>query len=91
MKELEATIYGKVQNVGFRAYTKKQAQKLDLVGWVKNMSDGTVRCVAQGQAEDLQKFVDKLRDGPYFSEVQDVNIEINDRLQDRMSEFSVVR
>lgn len=91
MKELEATIYGKVQGVGFRAYTEKQAQKLDLVGWVKNTDDGSVRCVAQGPEEDLQALAEKLKSGPYFSEVEDTDIRINDNLQDRMSEFKAVR
>ncbi|PSO45874.1 MAG: acylphosphatase [Parcubacteria group bacterium SW_6_46_9] len=91
MKELEATIYGKVQNVGFRAYTKKQAQKLDLAGWVKNMEDGTVRCVAQGPKDDLETLADHLNSGPYFAEVRDTDIQISDTLQDRMSDFKVVR
>lgn len=91
MKELEATIYGKVQGVGFRAYTKKQAKKLDLVGWVKNMADGTVRTVVQGPEEDLETFAKKIKAGPYFSEVQDIDIRMSDKLQDRMSEFKVVK
>jgi len=91
MKELEATIYGKVQNVGFRAYTKKQAQKLGLAGWVKNMEDGTVRCVAQGPKEHLETLADHLNSGPYFAEVQDTDIQISNMLQDRMAEFTIVR
>lgn len=91
MKELEATMYGKVQGVGFRAFTKKQAQRRDLAGWVKNMSDGTVRTVVQGPEEKLREFAEKLKAGPYFAEVQDIDIQISDTLQDRMSEFTVVR
>jgi acylphosphatase len=91
MKELEATIYGKVQGVGFRAYTKKQAQKLGLAGWVKNMDDGSVRCVAQGDKEDLDTLIEHLKSGPYFSEVKDVDVRINDTLQDRMSDFNIVQ
>lgn len=91
MKELEATMYGKVQGVGFRAFTRKQAEKLDLAGWVKNMSDGTVRCVVQGPEKDLQDFAEKLKSGPYFADVQDIDIKVSDKLQDRMSEFKVVQ
>lgn len=91
MKELEATMYGKVQGVGFRAFTKKQAEKRNLVGWVKNLSDGTVRTVVQGAEEDLKEFAEKLKAGPYFAEVQDIDIQISDKLQDRMSEFNVVQ
>jgi acylphosphatase len=91
MKELEATIYGKVQGVGFRAFTRKQAEKFDLDGWVKNMADGTVRTVVQGPKEDLEEFAEKLKAGPYFAEVQDIDIQISDKLQDRMSEFKIVQ
>jgi len=91
MKELETTIYGKVQGVGFRAYTKKQAQKLGLVGWVKNMDDGSVRCVAQGSKDDLDTLIDHLKSGPYFSEVTDTDIRISDTLQDQMSDFRIVQ
>lgn len=91
MKELEATIYGKVHGVGFRAYTQKQAEKLGLVGWVKNMSDGTVRCVVQGEKEDLKALAEKLKSGPYFAEVQDIDLQFSDKLQDRMSEFTIVQ
>lgn len=91
MKELEATMYGKVQGVGFRAYTKKQADKLGLAGWVKNLSDGSVRCVVQGPEDELEKFAEHLRHGPYFAEVQDIDITVSDTLQDRLSDFEIVR
>lgn len=91
MKELQATIYGKVQGVGFRAYTKKQADKLGLVGWVKNQDDGSVRCIAQGEEADLNDFIDHLETGPYFADAQDIELEVHDQLQDRMSEFKILQ
>jgi acylphosphatase len=91
MKELEATIYGKVQNVGFRAYTKKTADKLGLAGWVKNTDDGTVECVAQGQLSKLEELAEFLKDGPYFAEVRDIDLEITDQQSDDLFNFEVVR
>ena len=41
-------VYGKVQGVHFRKYTKLEAEKLGLVGWVENMPDGSVRGEVQG-------------------------------------------
>ena len=47
------TVRGKVQGVYFRKYTKAKADELNLKGWVKNMADGSVQGVAQGQPSAL--------------------------------------
>lgn len=89
MKEISVTVDGKVQGVGFRAYTKKQAEKLGLEGWVKNKSDGTVEVVAQGKENELETFVEHLRSGPYFAEVENFEINWHDKLQDQLGGFVV--
>ncbi|MDD7568453.1 MAG: acylphosphatase [[Actinobacillus] rossii] len=48
MEKRQFTIYGRVQGVGFRFYTMRQAQKLMLCGSVKNLSDGSVLVIAIG-------------------------------------------
>ncbi|MCI7353783.1 MAG: acylphosphatase [[Actinobacillus] rossii] len=48
MEKRQFTIYGRVQGVGFRFYTTRQAQKLMLSGSVKNLSDGSVLVIAVG-------------------------------------------
>ena len=47
-KRLEAIVYGYVQGVYFRYYTKREAENLGLTGWVANRSDGAVQVVAEG-------------------------------------------
>lgn len=91
MWEIEAKIYGKVQAVGFRQYAKKQADKLGLVGWIKNLDDGTVECVAQGSEEDLEVFSGHLEKGPYFAEVDNIEIDWFDKPQDTLSEFRIIK
>eukprot|EP00041_Stephanoeca_diplocostata_P026461 m.714197 g.714197 ORF g.714197 m.714197 type:complete len:112 (-) comp22971_c1_seq88:713-1048(-) len=49
-------VHGKVQHVSMRAYTKKQADKLGINGWVKNTADGTVEGDASGTVEACAKF-----------------------------------
>jgi acylphosphatase len=49
MKQLTLHLNGKVQGVFFRFNAKKQADRLDLAGFVKNLSDGRVKIVAQGE------------------------------------------
>jgi len=72
--EFQAKIYGKVQGVGYRYFTEKIAKKLNIFGYVKNLEDGTVEVVAQGKEEDLQKFIEQLKIGPFLAKVEKIDI-----------------
>jgi acylphosphatase len=61
---LEATVRGRVQGVGFRYFVWREANALGLDGWVANRPDGAVDCRAEGGRETLERFVDRLREGP---------------------------
>ena len=56
MERLSYEVFGKVQGVFFRKYTHKEAQRLHLVGWVKNTSTGTVTGVAEGEKHHIIEF-----------------------------------
>jgi len=68
----EITLSGRVQNVGFRGWAKKQARELGLSGYVENLSDGRVRIVAAGGQEPLQTFEDLCKTGPDKASVEQV-------------------
>lgn len=72
--EFQAKIYGKVQGVGYRYFTEKIAKNLNIFGYVKNLEDGTVEVVAQGKEEDLQKFIEQLKIGPFLAKVEKIDI-----------------
>lgn len=55
---------GKVQGVGFRQHTAEQADRLDLDGWVKNLPDGQVEVLLEGEEEQVQELVAWLEQGP---------------------------
>lgn len=74
MVQYEIKISGRVQGVGFRYYTQKQAAKFDLAGWVKNQADGSVKVMVQGEKAEVETFVDYLRIGPSLSKVTDVSV-----------------
>lgn len=61
MQRLEYEVFGKVQGVFFRKYTKKEADKLKLTGWVMNTEKGTVVGVADGPETDLKQFQNWLK------------------------------
>ncbi len=70
----EATVSGRVQGVGFRYYVLDTAAALGLDGWVANLPDGTVACVAEGSREALVALESALRSGPAGSRVDAVRI-----------------
>lgn len=49
--------HGRVQNVGFRATARQIAQGYRVVGFVRNLADGTVELVAQGDSEEITRFL----------------------------------
>lgn len=71
-KTVEVSITGRVQGVGFRAWTAEQALRLGLAGWVRNERDGSVRAVLHGPAEAVEEMMERLRQGPPGSAVRDV-------------------
>lgn len=68
-------ISGRVQNVGFRHFTRTNAQKLGLTGWVKNLDDGSVEAVFQGKESVVEEMIGLVNKGPSYSKVADVEIE----------------
>ena len=75
MKAFKATVSGKVQGVWFRDSTRKEAAKLNVVGWVKNMPDGTVHLEAEGAEEYLKEFEQWLHVGSPMSQVNRIEVE----------------
>jgi acylphosphatase len=61
---LYATVEGRVQGVGYRAFVEQIAFSLKLTGWVRNRWDGSVEVVAEGERAILDKFVAALFLGP---------------------------
>ena len=57
-------VTGRVQGVGFRMFTLRHAQSLNLCGWVRNCSDGTVEGEVSGAPENLLAFFQYLDAGP---------------------------
>lgn len=65
-------ISGRVQGVTFRTSTRKKAQKLGVDGWVKNLSDGRVEAVIEGDEEKVNKLVGWCNTGPRLANVEEV-------------------
>ena len=85
MKRLELQIHGRVQGVAFRWSTQRQAQVLGLTGWVRNLVDGSVQVVAEGETENLQRLWDWAQHGPDHARVDRVDANWNEAVGDQNS------
>ena len=85
MVQYEVKIKGRVQGVGFRAYTQRQAETFGVKGWVKNLASGSVQVMVQGEKAEVDTFIDYLRVGPTLSRVNDLvvsRVETNEKFND---------
>jgi acylphosphatase len=73
-ERITAIVSGKVQGVLYRDFACREAQSLSLVGEARNLPDGTVRVIAEGDKENLLKFIARLHKGPFFSHVTKVAV-----------------
>ena len=64
MKRTRVRVSGRVQGVGFRYSTQRRARSLGLGGWVRNLPDGSVEAVFEGDPERVDSMVEWCRRGP---------------------------
>lgn len=74
-KRLECLIFGRVQLVMFRDFAQRKARSLKLAGTVKNLADGSVFAVAEGEEDELNQWLEHLEKGPLAAEVERVETE----------------
>lgn len=68
-------ISGWVQAVGFRYWTRNVASKLGLTGWVRNIEDGRVEAVFEGPKEEIEKMIEKCKEGPVWTGENKIEVE----------------
>ena len=88
IKHLNIIVSGKVQGVFYRDYIKRQARKLGIFGFVKNIPDGTVYIEAEGIDPALDRFVVSCKNGSTGSAVSDVTIE--EQILTNFSDFKIL-
>ena len=67
-------VRGYVQGVGYRSNVRQQATLLGLAGWVRNLPDGQVEIVAEGDEATLQRLIVWCQRGPEWAEVESVEV-----------------
>ena len=89
MKVAHIFISGFVQGIGFRQFILRQAQDLPLTGWVRNIPDGRVEAIFQGEKEKIEESISLCRKGPFLAEVENVEVKWEDR-EESFESFEIV-
>lgn len=71
-------ITGRVQGVGFRYFTQDVARREGVTGWVRNLSDGAVEALVEGDPESVTRVERAIRSGPRGARVDAVDVEDRD-------------
>jgi acylphosphatase len=83
-----ALISGRVQGVAFRFFAQHVANQLGITGWVRNLYDGRVEVVAEGDREALELFLAELKKGPRMARVEKVDLDWEE-FRDEFLDFSI--
>jgi acylphosphatase len=77
MEEARAHLFinGSVQGVFYRAFTREIAHTLRLSGWVRNLRDGRVEAVLEGEKNMIQQAIEKFYAGPLGARVSNVEVQ----------------
>lgn len=89
-RSFHIVVSGHVQGVGYRVWTERTARELGLVGWVRNLADGSVEIRTEGDGGVLNRFVEKLWQGPSLAQVESV-VTSEEPPRDAFSDFSIRR
>ncbi len=74
-KRAHIVAMGRVQGVSFRAYAQREARRLDLLGYVRNLPNGDVEIIAEGEDSALESLVAWIRKGPPLAHVAEVRVQ----------------
>lgn len=74
MKRVHVYVSGKVQGVYYRKFTQENAEERGVNGWVRNLPDGRVEAVFEGEKESIQELLERCRDGPDMAVVENIKL-----------------
>ncbi|MGC8907864.1 MAG: acylphosphatase [Desulfomonilaceae bacterium] len=81
-------ISGRVQGVCFRAYARDEARRLGIKGWVRNLPDGNVESVIEGEQGAVQAMIQWFHQGPPYGSVSKVTV-WDEPMEERFTDFEI--
>jgi len=90
MKRVRIVVSGRVQGVFYRSETKRMADRLDVKGFIRNLSDGSVEGVFEGSDKYVNKLIEFCREGPVGAIVEDIRVK-EEKYKNEFKSFGVKR
>ncbi len=75
MQRAEIIVNGLVQGVGYRYFVLREAKSLELKGYTKNLFNGEVLTVVEGERYQIEELFNRLKVGPAYADVKNASIE----------------
>ncbi len=90
MVRVHLRVYGRVQGVFFRSTMRDVAKELGISGWVRNLPDGSVEAVVEGERRKVEKIIEWAHRGPPLARVEKVSVRWED-YRGEFEDFKIVR
>ncbi len=90
MVRVHLRVYGRVQGVFFRSTMRDVAKELGISGWVRNLPDGSVEAVVEGERGKVEKIIEWAHRGPPLARVEKVSVSWED-YRGEFEDFKIVR
>jgi acylphosphatase len=87
MKCTHLVVSGRIQGVSFRANVRRKASELELKGYVKNLPDGNVEVVAEGNEEKIKELIEFIKKGPGIARVS--GVQVNHKMPENFKNFEI--
>ena len=88
MKCIHLVVSGRVQGVSFRANVRDKANELGLKGYTKNLKNGNVEVIAEGDEEKIKELTEFIKKGPGIASVS--GIQVNHKLPENFKSFEII-
>ncbi len=89
-KAVKFTVSGTVQGIFFRQFCKQQADALDLRGYVRNLENGTVEVLIEGEKDNIEEMYKILKKGPPHAQIREINPE-EKKWSGEFKEFTIMK
>ncbi|MAH22027.1 MAG: acylphosphatase [Thaumarchaeota archaeon] len=86
---IHVVVSGEVQGIGYRAFIKRRAQSIGVIGWIRNLENGSVEAVFQGESDIIEEVIAICNRGPVFARVKNVQV-FKEEPRDDLSNFSII-